>query len=220
MDRNDKSCPHKLPNLHVLHKLLQLLPHFNDMVASLTTGKEPTTMPIHLAEPGTRPLLMDSSNPVVKLVIKGRDVHGCIIDGDLCVNVISEATCHDHGITQWEPCLHHPMGAMSVLAPSGRHPSCSTNGVNLPLGLHPPRPYFHHLSCGIMLRCSRPWLRTTNIKQQLQWNMISFVREKTKTCVVMEERITMPPDIVVRLTTDYVAITQQSLNVSYQTFNQ
>ena len=122
MDRNDKSCPHKLPNLHVLHKLLQLLPHFNDMVASLTTGKEPTTMPIHLAEPGTRPLLMDSSNPVVKLVIKGRDVHGCIIDGDLCVNVISEATCHDHGITQWEPCLFwlrvadtHPARPMGLI---------------------------------------------------------------------------------------------------------
>ena len=47
---------------------------------------------------------MDSQNPAVKIVIKGREVIGCIIDGGLGVNVINEATCHDLGITQWEPC--------------------------------------------------------------------------------------------------------------------
>ena len=42
---------------------------------------------------------------MVKLVIKGRDVHNNIIDGGSDVNVIGEATCHDLDITQWEPCL-------------------------------------------------------------------------------------------------------------------
>ena len=73
-----------------LHKLMQLLP--------------PTTLPVHLttSEPG--PPLMDSQNPVVKLFIKGHDVHGCIINGGSGINVISEATFHDLCITQWEPC--------------------------------------------------------------------------------------------------------------------
>ena len=72
-----------------LHKILQLLPRLKDIVVSLTTGKEPTTMPIHLAELGTGPPLMDSQNPTVKLVIKGQAVNDCIIDDGSGVNVIS-----------------------------------------------------------------------------------------------------------------------------------
>ena len=82
-----------------LHKLLQLMPRFKDTLASLTTGTKPTSLPVNLAEPGTGPPLMDSQNPVVKFVIKGRDIHGCIIDGGSGVNVISEATCQDLGHT-------------------------------------------------------------------------------------------------------------------------
>ena len=47
---------------------------------------------------------MDSENPAGKTIIKGRDLHGCIIDGGSRVNVIREATCQDLGLTQWEPC--------------------------------------------------------------------------------------------------------------------
>ena len=36
-------------------------------MASLTTNKEPTTLPVHLTEQGTRPRLMDFQSPVVKL---------------------------------------------------------------------------------------------------------------------------------------------------------
>ena len=83
-----------------LHKLLQLLPHFKETVQSCTTGLEPTTSFVHLMAPEPRPPLMDSPNPVVKVVIKGHEVHGCIIDGGSRVNVISEVTCHDLGLTQ------------------------------------------------------------------------------------------------------------------------
>ena len=47
---------------------------------------------------------MDSQNLVVKIIIKGRDLHGCIIDGGSGVPVISEATCDNLGPNQWEPC--------------------------------------------------------------------------------------------------------------------
>ena len=38
----------------------------------------------------------------------------------------------------------------------------------------------------------RPWLRTTNIKQHWQCNMISFRRGKTKVRIITEERLTTP----------------------------
>ena len=67
-------------------------------------GNNPTPLPVNLAEPGTGPPLMGSQNPVVKIDIKGLDIHRCIIDGGSGVNVINEATCHDLDISHWEPC--------------------------------------------------------------------------------------------------------------------
>ena len=86
-----------------LHKLLQLMPRFKDTLASLTADTKSTSLPVNLVEPGTGPPLMDSQNPAVKIIIKGRDIHGCIIDGGSDINVISEATCQDLGLTLWEP---------------------------------------------------------------------------------------------------------------------
>ena len=43
-----------------LHKLLQFLPWFKDILASLTTSNNPTSLPVYMAEPGTAPPLMDS----------------------------------------------------------------------------------------------------------------------------------------------------------------
>ena len=86
-----------------LHKLLQLMPRFKETLGSLTSDTKSTSLPVNLAEPGTGPPLMDSQNPAVKIIIKGRDIHGCIIDGGSDINVISEATCQDLGLTLWEP---------------------------------------------------------------------------------------------------------------------
>ena len=79
----------------LLHNLLHLMPRFRDTLASLTSDTNSTSLPINLAELGTGPPLMDSQNPAVKIIIKGCDLHGCIIDGGSGVNVISEATCQD-----------------------------------------------------------------------------------------------------------------------------
>ena len=86
------------------HKLLPLMPRFRDTWAMLTSDTKSAASPVNLTEPGTGPPLMDSQNPSVKIIIKGRDLHGCIIDGGSGVNVISEATCHNLGLNQCEPC--------------------------------------------------------------------------------------------------------------------
>ena len=87
-----------------LHKLLLLMPRFRDTLATLTFDTKAAAPPVNLTEPGTGPPLMDSQNPAVKIMIKGRDLHGCIIDRGSGVNVISETTCHNLGLNQWEPC--------------------------------------------------------------------------------------------------------------------
>ena len=87
-----------------LHKLLPLMPRFRDTLATLTSDTKSAAHPVNLTEPGTGPPLMDSQNPIVKIIIKGRDLHGCIIDGGSDVNVISDTTCHNLDLNQWEPC--------------------------------------------------------------------------------------------------------------------
>ena len=64
-----------------LHKLLPLMTRFRDTLASLQANTMPVTPPVHLTEPGAGPPLMDSQNPAVRIIIKGQDLHGCIIDG-------------------------------------------------------------------------------------------------------------------------------------------
>ena len=158
------------------HKLLRQLPHFKETVQSHTAGLEPTTSSLHLTAPELGPPLMDYPNPAVKMVIKGREVHGSIIDGGSGVNVISEATCHELGITQWEPCSFclrmadtrsvRPIGLISNLDFILRAHTFNVSTVVLQLDA--PRVY--------PLLLGRPWVRTTNIKQHWQHNMISFHR--------------------------------------------
>ena len=76
-----------------LHKLLPLMPRFRDTLATLTANTHSASPPVHLTEPGMGLPLMDSQNPAVKIMIKGRDLHGCIIDDGSGVNVINVETC-------------------------------------------------------------------------------------------------------------------------------
>ena len=130
-----------------LHKLLPLLPRFRDTLATLTSDTKSATPPINLTDPRTGPPLMDSQNPVVKIMIKGRDLHGCIIDGGSDVNVINEATCHNLGLNQWEPC--------PLLASNGRYALGSPNRVNPPPPLQARRPHVHDLGNSIASRSPR-----------------------------------------------------------------
>ena len=172
-----------------LHKLLPLMPRFRDTLAALQANTHSAAPPVHLTEPGTGPPLMDSQNPAVKIIIKGQDLHGCIIDGGSGVNVISEATCHNLGLNQWEPCpFWLRMADTRSVRPIGliRH-------LDFTLGGH-----MFTISAVVLrleaqgaypMLLGRPWLRTTNIKQHWQRNMISFRRGKTKVRIITEERV-------------------------------
>ena len=119
-----------------LHKLLPLMPRFRDTLAALQANTTAATPAVHLTEPGTGPPLMDSQNPAVRIIIKGQELHGCIIDGGSGVNVISETTCHNLGLYQWEPCpFWLRMADTRSVRPIGliRH-----------LEVPPPRAYVHN----------------------------------------------------------------------------
>ena len=94
------SCQISMP----LSKIPYLLPQFKETVVSLTTWKDQPIVSIHLADSSTGPPVMDAQNPGVKLIIKGCDLHRCILDGGFRVNVISKATFYALGINQLEPC--------------------------------------------------------------------------------------------------------------------
>ena len=67
-------CPYQFLDPLPLHKLLPLMPRFRDTLATLTANIHSASPPVNLTEPGTGPSLMDSQNPVVKIMIKGRDL--------------------------------------------------------------------------------------------------------------------------------------------------
>ena len=62
------------------------------------------TIPTHFAESITRPTVVDHHNPTIKVILKGEEISGCIVDGGSGVNNISKATCNRLGITNWEVC--------------------------------------------------------------------------------------------------------------------
>ena len=117
---------------------------------------------------------MDTQNLTAKLLVKGQEVCGCIIDGGSNVNIISKATCNCLGIANWEACPSwlcmvdirsvRPLGLLRKLAIIIAEHMFEISVVVLALdapGAYP-------------LLLGRPWLRSANIKQNLQYNNISF----------------------------------------------
>ena len=47
---------------------------------------------------------MDEQSPSIKVVIRGQEVTGTIVDDGLGVNVINKITCDRLGITKWDAC--------------------------------------------------------------------------------------------------------------------
>mgnify|MGYP000302985012 CR=1 FL=1 len=54
-------------------------------------------MPVHLVESREGSPVVDMQ---IKLLVKGHEISGCIMNGGSRINVISETTCHSLGITQ------------------------------------------------------------------------------------------------------------------------
>ena len=156
------------------------MPRFRDTLATLTANAKSATPPVNLTEPGMGPPLINSQIPAVKIMIKGRDLHGCIINEGSGVNVINEATSHKLGLNQSEPCpFWLQMADTRSVLPIGliRHLDFMLGGhmftvSAVVLRLEVPGAY--------PMLFGGPWLRTTNIKQHWQCNMISFRRGRTK----------------------------------------
>ena len=164
-----------------IHRYLKHTKHLCPTYQSTHSANTHSAAPlVHLTEPGTGPPLMDSQNPAVKIMIKGQDLHGCIMDDGSGVNVISEATCHNLSLNRWEPCPFwlwmadtrsvHPIGLIRHLDFTLGGHMLTISAVILRLEAQGAYP----------MLLGRPWLRTTNIKQKWQRNMISFRRGKTK----------------------------------------
>ena len=176
-----------------LHKLLPLMPRFRDTLATLKFNDKSVAPPVNLNEPWMGPPLMDSQNSAVKIMIKGHDLHGCIIDGGSGVNVINKATYHNLGLNQWEP---YPFWLRFHAKRPHVHPIGLIRHLDFTLGCH----MFTISTVVLRLEVSgaypmllgRPWLRTANIKQHRQRNMISFRRGKTKVRLITEECLTTP----------------------------
>ena len=56
-------------------------------------------IPIHFTEPNHKPTIIDHQNPVIKVLVQGTEITGCVVDGGSGVNVISKAICTNLGIT-------------------------------------------------------------------------------------------------------------------------
>ena len=55
-------------------------------------------------EPSNGPTIMDEQSPTIKVVIKGKQVAGAIVDRGSGVNVINKTTCDKLGIRKWDAC--------------------------------------------------------------------------------------------------------------------
>ena len=137
-------------------RLLQLMPRFTHRLKSTScTGSD------ILFKFG----MVDTSNTTITAIIKGRELLGTIVNGELGVNMISLWTCNTLGIQEWEPC---PFG-LQVAEPSSVQLASLIRNLKVTIGGHA----FQIFDVFLQLNAKRayplllgqPWLRTTHIKQ-------------------------------------------------------
>ena len=87
-----------------LDRLLQLVPRFTKELKSALSEQNPALAPTFFTNPGEEPVVVDTNNSAVIVIIKGNEVPSMIIDGGSGVNVISRRTYDTLGIREWEPC--------------------------------------------------------------------------------------------------------------------
>ena len=88
----------------LLGRMLQLVPQFTEGLKSVVTSQnlEPAQAFFSNLEEGLT--VVDTSNPTITVIVKGKEITRTIIDGGSGVNVISKGTCDTLGIRDWEPC--------------------------------------------------------------------------------------------------------------------
>ena len=87
-----------------LGRLLQQLPRFTKGLKMALTPLKPVVALTYLTNPSQELAVKDENNPVVTIIINGKEVPGTIIDGGSGVNVNIKKTRDKLGIREWEPC--------------------------------------------------------------------------------------------------------------------
>ena len=95
-----QDCQIMLP----LGRLLQLVPRFTDGLKSTLAPQNSEQARFFFSNPEEGPVVVDTNNPTITTIVKGREVPGTIVDGGSGLNVISQQTCDTLGIQEWEPC--------------------------------------------------------------------------------------------------------------------
>ena len=78
-----------------MDKLLRLVPRFRQVVENRIRGTTGLDVSTNFAESSTGPTVVDHHNPAIKLVLKGQEISGCIVDRGSRVNVIVQARILD-----------------------------------------------------------------------------------------------------------------------------
>ena len=178
-------CQVSLP----LTGLLKLVPRFTEKVATLIAQKGSEQVSVHYSQPSNNPSIMDEQNPSIKVIIHGQEIENVIVDGGSGVNVINKTTCDKLGITKWEACPFwlrmadtstvRPIGLLRQLdVVVGGH-SFQISAVILHLEAHGAYP----------LLLGRPWLKTANIKQNWNQNVLTFRKGKTKIRISTQNKV-------------------------------
>ena len=145
--------------------LLKLMLRFIETFMAIIKKEDQLAIPIHFTNPSRGSTVLDEQNPSMKVIMKGTKLPGAIIDGGSRVNVISKKICDKLGIQEWEACPF----SLWMADTSSVHPLELIRNLDITIGRYPfaisvvmlqldaPRVY--------PLLLGRPWLQTTNIKQ-------------------------------------------------------
>ena len=80
-----------------LARLLQLVPRLTADLQVTVIKPKPTPSSVFFSNSEEGPAVVDTSNPTITVIVKGKEIAGTIIDGGSGVNVISKRTCDTLG---------------------------------------------------------------------------------------------------------------------------
>ena len=178
-----------------LARLLQLVPRFTASLQTTVTQPKPTPATTFFSNPEEGPAMVDTSSPTIKVIVKGKEIAGAIVDGVSGVNFISKRTCDTLGIRDFELCpFWLRMADTSSVRPTG-----IIRDLDVTIGGHAFRILAVVLQLNVQgaypLLLGRPWLRTTHIKQNWQKNVITFRRGKTNVRVPTQPRVSTSKEV-------------------------
>ena len=145
-------------------------------------------IPTNFTTSSSEPTVVDQHNPTIKAVLQGQQVNNCIIDGSSRLNVSNKAMCSHLGITEWEAC---PFWLRMVDTHSVR-PLGLVRKLRIVIGGHTFEISTVVLALDTLeaypILLGRPWLLSSNMKQNWQHNYISFRRDRSKVQVPTQEK--------------------------------